>query len=116
MSFAPSGFFVFRTPLLPFDDFLAWSNGLQTAASFDNPTRFECAFAADGQLLRARLTKIANRPEVLEALLVASPHLEDSLQVWARKPVSERVNWDRTNGRWSEQSPRRCEHPHPAAP
>jgi lantibiotic biosynthesis protein len=90
MSFAPSGFFVFRTPLLPFDDFLAWSNGLQTAASFDNPTRFECAFAADGQLLRARLTKIANRPEVREALFVASPHLEDSLQVWARKPESER--------------------------
>jgi Lantibiotic dehydratase, C terminus./Lantibiotic dehydratase, N terminus. len=90
MSFAPSGFFVFRTPLLPFDDFLAWSKGLQTATSLDNPTRFEYAFAADGQLLRARLTKIANRPEVREALFVASPHLEDSLQAWARKPESER--------------------------
>src|SRR5437870_8467190 len=40
--------------------------------------------------LRARLTEIAKRPEVREALFVASPHLEESLQIWAREPESDR--------------------------
>ena len=30
---APSGFFVLRAPLLPFNQFLQWSDGLQAASS-----------------------------------------------------------------------------------
>ena len=90
MNFEPSGFFVLRTPLLSFDEFLSWSGGLEARASLNNPTRFEQAIADDRRSLRARLTQIASRPEVREALFVASPHLEESLQIWAREPESER--------------------------
>ena len=90
MNFEPSGFFVLRTPLLSFDEFLSWSAGLEAPASLNNPTRFEQAIADDRRSLRARLTEIASRPEVREALFVASPHLEESLQIWAREPESER--------------------------
>jgi thiopeptide-type bacteriocin biosynthesis protein len=90
MNFEPSGFFVLRTPLLSFDEFLSWSAGLEAPASLNNPTRFEQAIADDWRSLRARLTEIASRPEVREALFVASPHLEESLQIWAREPESER--------------------------
>jgi thiopeptide-type bacteriocin biosynthesis protein len=90
MNFEPSGFFVLRTPLLSFDEFLSWSAGLEAPASLNNPTRFEQAIADDRRSLRARLTEIASRPEVREALFVASPHLEESLQIWTREPESER--------------------------
>ena len=30
--FVPSGFFALRTPLLPFDEFLDWSEGLEAEA------------------------------------------------------------------------------------
>jgi lantibiotic biosynthesis protein len=90
MNFEPSGFFVLRTPLLSFDEFLSWSAGLEAPASLNNPTRFEQAIADDWRSLRARLTEIASRPEVREALFVASPHLEESLEIWAREPESER--------------------------
>jgi thiopeptide-type bacteriocin biosynthesis protein len=90
MNFEPSGFFVLRTPLLSFDEFLSWSARLEAPASLNNPTRFEQAIADDRRSLHARLTQIASRPEVREALFVASPHLEESLQIWAREPESER--------------------------
>ncbi len=54
----PSGFFVLRTPLLSFDEFLAWTDG---------PDR------------EARLLEMVRRPEVADALYVASPSLADAL-------------------------------------
>src|SRR5437867_1008981 len=90
MNFEPSGFFVFRTPLLPFDEFLAWSDGLEAPVTLDDPGRLEQALAADRARLHARLVEIMARSEVREALFVASPHLEESLEIWARKPESER--------------------------
>lgn len=65
----PAGFFVIRTPLLPFDEFLAWGA------------------AADR---RAFLRGWAARPEVRDALFVASPDLEGSLDHWLAAPESER--------------------------
>jgi hypothetical protein len=41
--FAPSGFFALRTPLLPFDELLTWSTGLQATESVDDPARLEAA-------------------------------------------------------------------------
>ncbi len=90
MNFEPSGFFVLRTPLLPFDDFLAWSDGLQAASNLNDPAQLERSLSADAQLLGARLADIVNRPEVREAIFVASPHLEESLSIWIREPKSER--------------------------
>ena len=63
MKFAPSGFFALRTPLLPFDEFLAWSEVLKAPAALLDLARCERALTEDRQRLRARLVEIAARPE-----------------------------------------------------
>jgi lantibiotic biosynthesis protein len=85
---APVGFFVLRTPLLPFDELLHWSEGLR-APSIGQHGDLPAALAADGQLLRERLRAIVSRPEVREALLVASPSLCESLPKWLALPESK---------------------------
>src|SRR5437867_12851768 len=87
--FAPSGFFALRTPLLPFDELLAWSDGLEAALAGDDPARLQAACKADGMRLRHQLRDIYARPEVREALFVASPDLEERFEVWLREPESE---------------------------
>jgi len=62
--FAPSGFFVLRTPLLPFDELEAWAEG------------------ADRQMLERRLHGAYERPELREALYLASPQLYERLDAW----------------------------------
>src|SRR5262245_12989185 len=59
-----SGFFVLRTPLLP----------------------FETLIAAAG---RERLRTLVAQPEVRDAVYVASPSLESMVDAWAREPDSE---------------------------
>jgi thiopeptide-type bacteriocin biosynthesis protein len=80
--FIPSGFFVLRTPLLPFDELLAWSNGLEALSAGDDPRQIEAALAADRARLRQRLRTVFTRPEVREALFVASPDLEERFNLW----------------------------------
>src|SRR5262245_52690583 len=87
--FAPSGFFALRTPLLPFDELLAWSEGLEATAVGDDPARLEAALAVDRARLRQRLRQVYTRPEVREALFVASPDLEERLDLWLRDPDGE---------------------------
>ena len=70
-------FFVLRTPLLPFDELESWSDGLE-------------APAADRERLRARLRALIERPEIREALFVASPNLEVGLEAWRRDPDSKK--------------------------
>jgi thiopeptide-type bacteriocin biosynthesis protein len=84
----PAGFFALRTPLLPFDELVAWSAGLvaPTAA----PEALAAALAEDRALLRQRLQAAVMRPEVREALFVASRSLDDSFDVWRKEPDSER--------------------------
>ncbi len=79
-----------RTPLLPFDELLRWSEELQAPAARNDPARFEQALAADRERLRERLFGIVSREEVRDAIFVASPDLDDSLDVWLREPESER--------------------------
>jgi len=62
--FAPSGFFVLRTPLLPFDELDAWTEG------------------ADRQMLERRLREAYERSELREALYLASPQLCETLDAW----------------------------------
>jgi lantibiotic biosynthesis protein len=94
LDFAPSGFFVFRTPLLPFEEVEAWSAGLAApAAAADpraDPERLAAAVAADRELLRGRLAALVERPEILEAVFVASPSLADALETWRRDPESKK--------------------------
>jgi lantibiotic biosynthesis protein len=85
-----SGFFVLRTPLLPFDDFLNWSANLTAPGALDNPEQLALNLAKDRQILRTRLREIILRPDVLEALFIASPDLHQSLEIWQRDPESNR--------------------------
>jgi lantibiotic biosynthesis protein len=84
------GFFVLRTPLLPFDEFAAWSAGLEAPAVSQDAAALKKALAADRERLRGRLRTLVLRPEVLDALFVASPSLSESLKAWQQEPQSER--------------------------
>jgi thiopeptide-type bacteriocin biosynthesis protein len=88
-SVAPAGFFALRTPLLPFDELLAWSAELEAPCLENDSARLDEAIAADRARLRDRLRSIVSRSQVREALFVASPDLEERLDVWLRKPESE---------------------------
>src|SRR6185503_11884667 len=84
----PSGFFALRTPLLPFDELRQLGDGLSATAAA--APALAAALDRDRQLARARLRAIVERPEVREALFVASPSLDESLAVWREAPESER--------------------------
>jgi hypothetical protein len=77
--FDTPGFFVMRTPLLPFDELMAWTEGLQTASAGDDPARLEAALAEDHAVLGRRLREAFAQPELREALFVASHSLDERL-------------------------------------
>src|SRR4051812_49195195 len=97
----PSGFFAFRTPLLPFDALTAWSEGLTAplhvggaqpeGADDAGSTALGDALAKDRALLERRLRTLVGQPEIREALFVASPSLDDAIEAWLRDPASERA-------------------------
>ncbi|MCW5805635.1 MAG: lantibiotic dehydratase [Deltaproteobacteria bacterium] len=62
---------VLRTPLLPFDTLLAWTE-----------------LAGDPATARRFLVELVARPEVREALFVASPSLHEGLARWRAEPDS----------------------------
>lgn len=72
-AFAPSGFFVMRTPLLPFDEVLAWGKD------------------GDRERLRARLRATVQRPEIQEAIFLGSPSLHEQIEVWEQDPRGART-------------------------
>jgi len=87
----PSGFFVFRTPLLPFEELEAWNAELEAVrVPAGQPEELERALAADREVLRERLRQLCARPEILEALFLASPSLVDGLPLWLGQPDSKR--------------------------
>ena len=86
-------FFVLRTPLLPFDEFLNWSNRAKSSAFHGpdaDPQMFEEAWQADVLLLRRQLRSILERPEIVHALFVASPSLRSGIEHWRRDPSSKK--------------------------
>ena len=88
-----TGGFVWRTPLLPVDDFLDWGAGLAAADAYERDApgeELEAALAADRALLRDRLATAVERPEVREAITVGSPGLEAVIDVWLGQPTSRR--------------------------
>jgi lantibiotic biosynthesis protein len=87
-SFAPSGFFVLRTPLLPFDDLARWGQGLESPR-LPPGQELEPALRRDRDLLRQRLGQLIERPEVREALFVASPGFHEHLGTWKKNPEAE---------------------------
>lgn len=88
--FSTSGFFVLRTPLLPLEEFLALSEGLTLAQALRDGGDLDAAAAADRKLVRSRLQQLLNRPEVKEALWLASPDLFSTLSLWEKQPDSDK--------------------------
>jgi hypothetical protein len=88
--FVASGFFVLRTPLLPFDDVLAWGDGLVAPGAVGQPGALAAALALDRARLRARLGQLVARPEVRDAVAAASPALDASIGHWLEDPDSDR--------------------------
>lgn len=86
-----SDFFVFRTPLLPFDDLESWGRELSVPEADEvDATILDRAVTADRERLRRGLQDLLRRPEVLEALFVASPSMVDALEYWRRRPDGKR--------------------------
>jgi lantibiotic biosynthesis protein len=81
--FRPSGFFVLRTPLLAFDEWQQFGAGLESASAVGRAELAE-VIDRDRAVLRARLRELVARPEIRQALFVASPSLDDGLDVWLR--------------------------------
>jgi thiopeptide-type bacteriocin biosynthesis protein len=85
-----SGFFVLRTPLLPFTEVLAWGDGLQAPMAVGDSGVLGEAVAADRTLLRRRLEDVVTTPQFREALFVASPSLAAAVDVWRKEPDSDK--------------------------
>jgi thiopeptide-type bacteriocin biosynthesis protein len=78
-----------RTPLLPYDVLAAFGDSLESRCTTD-PARLSDALAVDRAQLRMRLRETVARPEVREAIFLASPRLEASLSAWERDPEGRR--------------------------
>jgi class I lanthipeptide synthase len=85
-------FFIVRTPLLPIDDLVAWSAGIEYSdlaqSKIDLDTRAQL-WKSSVALLRNRLREIIERPEVLQALHIASPSLQCGIERWKCDPDSK---------------------------
>jgi thiopeptide-type bacteriocin biosynthesis protein len=88
-AYRPSGSFILRTPLLSRDELDRWGDGLAVPAAGDNLEQLAAAIDGDRAVLRRRLVELVARPEVREAIFVASPGLEQSIDGWLADPDSE---------------------------
>ena len=84
--YVSSGFFVVRTPLLPVQEWLG-PDGAVPPAQAVLPTVDSADRLAR---LRGHLAAIVERPEVQEALFLASPTLAEHVDSWRKAPESER--------------------------
>ena len=88
-----SQFFALRTPLLPVEELIAWSEGLLASRAGDSdsdPEHLEKTWMGDVQVLRSRLRSVVDRPEIVHALYVASPSLQTGIEHWKRDPDSKK--------------------------
>jgi thiopeptide-type bacteriocin biosynthesis protein len=111
---ADSGFFVLRTPLLPVEELTAWSEGVEGTKVWlagDGSAVIAQAWQQAVALLRDRLRRLVARPEVRQALFVASPSLEAAIDIWEREPDSKKgLQAERALVRYFE---RMCSRPTP---
>lgn len=80
LGFSVAEEFVLRTPLLAHTVLDAWALGTEIGSAPDE--RLDDAVARDRELLRARLRELVARAEVREAIYLASPTLDASLDEW----------------------------------
>jgi hypothetical protein len=85
-----AGFFVMRTPLLPFDTLLAFGQDLEGRAALADRASLSAALRRDREKLRQRLRALLDDPVLQEALFLASPAVHKLLPLWARNPEGDR--------------------------
>ncbi|MFB7454570.1 lantibiotic dehydratase [Streptomyces sp. NPDC056194] len=83
-------FFVLRTPLLPLEVLLGLGEGLAAPGRDGDQDPGAAALRLDQSRVRTRLRTLACRPDVREALSVASPSFMAGLEAWERSPDSRR--------------------------
>jgi thiopeptide-type bacteriocin biosynthesis protein len=81
---AASTFFVLRTPLLPFETFASLGEGLVAARGGGE---FGERLLEEETLVAARLRALVERPEIREALFLASPSFDRALSSWLADPA-----------------------------
>jgi thiopeptide-type bacteriocin biosynthesis protein len=81
----PAGFFVLRTPLLPFGDWLQWTSASSEIDSNDSSERL----AYDMKLRRAQLERILSDPVILQALYLTSSDLYRAVETWKKDPATK---------------------------
>ncbi|MEO8184448.1 MAG: lantibiotic dehydratase [Deltaproteobacteria bacterium] len=105
--YIPSSGSFLRTPLLPFAELLAWSEGLAAAAASDD--ELAAAVSDDARILCERLRGLVARPEVAEAIVVASRTLGEDLASWLKEPSgARRVSVERSLTRYFSRMCSRC--------
>lgn len=86
--FTHSGGFHLRIPLLSFDLFL--SCGCDLTAARVEGDGLDAALDADRAVQRQRFRAIVASRELRDALFIASPDLDDAIEIWLAEPESER--------------------------
>src|SRR5579859_810706 len=108
--FRVDSFFVLRTPLMPFAEYERWAAGLKASASVSaGVADLEGVIDEDRKRLRAGLRELLLRPEIREALFIASPTLEHSVEQWLKNADSERGRGGELSiARYWQRMVRRC--------
>lgn len=95
-----SRFFVLRTPALPFETIEGLAEGLRSSELCRDPLlgveERAALFLDEKMRVQSRLRALVDRPEIREALYLASPSLEDNLASWRIAPNTARnakVEW-----------------------
>ncbi|HEV7396134.1 MAG TPA: lantibiotic dehydratase family protein, partial [Pyrinomonadaceae bacterium] len=89
VEFSPAGFFVFRTPVLSFNEFLAWSQSAPVV-DLSPELSFDQSYSESCRLLRERLYELISVPETLEAIFIACPDLIGFIEEWRSQPETKR--------------------------
>lgn len=89
--FESAGFFVLRTPLLPFSVLTGLSADLGATTALSTGADFAMALRQDRELVCARMRAYAREPIIREALFLASPTLDAAIDTWLNAPETSRA-------------------------
>ena len=88
--FSSAGFFAFRTPLLPFAEFVDWAGDLEAPHAGGDAAQLAAALERRPSEAAPTSARPLRRRFMREALFVASPALDDSFDEWLSDSGSER--------------------------